>query len=99
MDALFDKIFEVLSLEYMLSVIAASYLILKLIDALNGDKVISTWLKRSVTCLVGVVLFIMFVEFTDVTVQCLVASFFAALFVYDSAIKTIIRKFDLDYRK
>lgn len=98
METLLSKIFEIFSLEYMFSVIVASYIILKLVDSINGDRVVPTWVKRLVTCIVGAVLFAIFVKFTDVTFQCLTASFFAAVFVYDTAIRVIIKKFNLGYR-
>lgn len=99
MEVLIERIFGIFSLEYMFSVIVASYLVIKLVDALNGEKVVPTWLKRLITCLVGAVFFVVFAKFTDVTVQCLMASFFSAVFVYDTAIKVIIKKFNIDYRK
>lgn len=99
MEVLIERIFGIFSLEYMFSVIVASYLVIKLVDALNGERVVPTWLKRLITCLVGAVFFVVFVKFTDVTVQCLMASFFSAVFVYDTAIKVIIKKFNIDYRK
>ena len=99
MEVLFSKLFEIFSLEYMFSVIVASYLTIKLVDVLNGNRVVPSWLKRLITCLVGAVLFIVFAKFTDVTVQCLIASFFSAVFVYDTAIKVIIKKFNIGYRK
>lgn len=98
MEVLIEKIFGIFSLEYMFSVIVASYLVIKLVDALNGEKVVPTWLKRLITCLVGAVFFVVFAKFTDVTVQCLMASFFSAVFVYDTAIKVIIKKFNIGYR-
>lgn len=99
MEVLIEKIFDIFSLEYMFSVIVASYLVIKLVDALNGERVVPTWLKRLITCLVGAVFFVVFAKFTDVTIQCLMASFFSAVFVYDTAIKVIIKKFNIDYRK
>lgn len=99
MENLFTKIFEVFSLEYVFSVIVASYLVLKLIDAINGDKVVPTWLKRTITCVVGTILFGVFLEFAGATVQSLVASFFAAVFVYDVAIKALLKKFNIDYKE
>lgn len=99
MDVLVTKFFEIFSLEYMFSVIVASYLIIKLVDALNGENIVPTWLKRTITCAVGVALFVVFIKFTDVTLQSLIASFFSAVFVYDTAIKVIIQKFNIDYRK
>lgn len=99
MDALVTRFFEIFSLEYMFSVIVASYLTIKLVDALNGESVVPTWAKRTITCSVGAILFIVFIKFTDVTLQSLIASFFSAIFVYDTAIKVIIQKFNIDYKK
>ena len=99
MDVFVSKFFEIFSLEYMFSVIVASYLIIKLVDSFNGDNIVPTWMKRAITCSVGALLFIVFIKFTDVTLQSLIASFFSAIFVYDTAIKVIIQKFNIDYKK
>lgn len=99
MDVLVAKFFEIFSLEYMFSVIVASYLIIKFVDVINGDNIVPTWMKRTITCGVGALLFIVFIKFTDVTLQSLIASFFSAIFVYDTAIKVIIQKFNIDYKK
>jgi uncharacterized membrane protein len=99
METLFTKLFEIFSLEYMFTVIIASYLFIKLVDAINGVKAVPTWQKRTITFVVGAASFFVFKQYTDVTMQCLIASYFAAVFVYDTAIKVIIKKFDLDYKK
>ena len=99
MGVFFEKLFDIFSLEYMFSVIIASYLVINLVDVINGEKVVPTWMKRVITFIVGVILFVVFIKFTDETVQCLMASFFSAVFVYDTAIKVLIRKFNIDYRK
>ena len=98
MEAIFERLFEIFSLEYMFSVIMASYFLIKAIDAVNGDKAVPSWVKRLITCFVGAVLFGVFIKFTDVTVQCLIASFFSAVFIYDAAIKEVIKKFNLGYK-
>lgn len=99
MDELFARIFSIFSIEYMFTVIMASYLTIKVVDFFNGSRIVPAWLKRTITFIVGIGAFFVFKTFTDVSVQCLIASFFAALFVYDSAIKFIIKKFKIDYRK
>ena len=99
MDILFNRIFQLFSLEYMLSVIIGSYFTIKIIDFLNGDKVVPTWMRRTITCISGVVLFFVFLHFTDCHVDCLIASFFAAIFVYDAAIKELFRKLNISYRE
>lgn len=98
METLITKIFEIFSLEYMFSVILGSYFVIKLVDLLNGDKVVPTWGKRTITCVVGVVLFGIFSMYTDTKIECLIASFFAAVFAYDSAIKELFKKLNIEYR-
>lgn len=99
MEILFTKLFEIFSLEYMFSVIVASYLVIMLADVINGKRVTPSWMKRLITCFTGSVLLVVFMKFTDVTFQSLMASFFAAVFVYDTAIKVLIEKFNIGYRK
>ena len=53
MEHLVDRMLQIFSLEYMFSVIIASYFIIKIIDSLNGDKVVPTKVKRLITFGVG----------------------------------------------
>lgn len=99
MESLFTAIFGIFSLEYMFVVIIASYFVLKVIDKLNGDYTIPTWLKRLTTIAVGVAVAYAFWVFGEDNFQKLSASFFAAVFCYDAAIKYLIQKFNIDYKK
>lgn len=99
MELLLDKLINIFSTEYMFSVIIASYFVIKIVDALNGDGVVPSWVKRVITCVVGSIFFVLFKVFTDETFECLVSSFFAAVFVYDSAIKTIVKKLRIGYKE
>lgn len=98
MEAIIDKLFEIFSLEYTAVVIIVSYLLIKLVDVLNKDKSVPTWLKRVITGAVGVLGFWAFKIYTEVSVQTLLASYFFAIFVYDTAIKFLIKKLNLDYK-
>ena len=99
MEHLVDRILQIFSLEYMFSVIIASYFIIKVIDSLNGDKAVPTKFKRLITFGVGTISFWIFRTFTEVTFETLVSSYFAAIFFYDSAIKYLIQKLDVGYKK
>ena len=99
MEPLFTKLLELFSVGYMFSVIVASYLVIKLVDAVNGNKVVPSWAKCLVTCIMGIILFVVFYLFTEETLESLITSFFAAVFVYDKAIKLLIEKFNMGYRK
>lgn len=99
MEFFFDKIFEMFSLEYIFSVIVASYLIIKAIDFLNGVKKVPVWAKRVVTFTVGMALFWVFRVYTDYSISCLITSYFASVFMYDTAIRVIIQKLKMGYKK
>lgn len=99
MDALFTKLLDMFSLEYMFSVIIGTYMVIKVVDFLNGDKIVPSWAKCLITFLVGAVVLVLFYIYTDETFECLVSSFFASLFTYDKAIKILVNKLDIGYRK
>ena len=99
MEHLVDRILQIFSLEYMFSVIVASYFIIKVIDALNGDKVVPTKVKRLITFGVGAISFCIFHWATEISFETLVSSYLGAVFFYDAVIKFLLKKLDVDYRK
>lgn len=99
MEPIFERILSVFSFEYILSVIIASYFVIKGVDSLNGDRKVPSRIKRLITFGVGAISFWIFHAFTEVTFETLVSSYFAAVFFYDSAIKYLIKKLDVDYKK
>lgn len=99
MESLFERLFEVFSLEYIFVVILASYSVISLIDYFNGERVVPTWLKRTITAVIGVVSIFVFKTWANVEITRLFASYFAAVFIYDTAIKFLLKKLDIEYRK
>ena len=99
MEPIFERILSVFSFEYMLSVIIASYFIIKVIDSFNGDKAVPNGIKKLITLGVGAISFWVFPTFTEVTFETLDSSYFAAVFFYDSAIKYLIQKLGVGYKK
>lgn len=99
MEQIFDRVISAFSVEYMLSVIIASYFVIKFIDFANGGKAVSEIVKRLITFAVGAVSFGLFKYYTALSFETLVSSYFAAVFFYDAVIKYLIRKFDIDYKK
>ena len=99
MEQLFTRLFEIFSLEYIVCVILTSYFLIKIIDYFNGVRQVPTWIKRVITFVVGFGYIVFFKQVSDITIQCLASSFFVALFIYDGAIKYLIKKFDVDYKK
>ena len=85
---------------YMIVVNLVTYLLIKAVDELNGDKVIPTWLKRTTAVIVGVLLAIVAIMIgADKTT--IFYSFFVSLVSWDVVFKPIIKKLGdkIDYRK
>lgn len=99
MDVLLTKLFDLLSLEYMFSVIIATYFAIKIVDVLNGNRIVPAWAKCLISCVTGAILFAVFYLFTDETFERLITSFFGAVFIYDKAIKFLLEQLNVGYRK
>lgn len=94
-----EKIFTIFSVGYLLSVIAGSYMVIKIIDSLNKKAHIVSWVKDLITLIVGAILFVVFKKYTDASVESLVTTYFMAVFVYDKAVKIAMQKLGVAYKK
>lgn len=98
MDQLIARLMDVFSVGYMFCVIAGSYMVIRFIDHCNGTRKVPTRQKRCVTCVVGALFFVVFREYTEESFESLLTSFFASLFVYDNAIKWLLKKLNSGYK-
>lgn len=98
MDQLIARLMDVFSVGYMFCVIAGSYMVIRFIDQCNGTRKVPTWQKRCVTCVVGALFFVVFREYAEESFESLLTSFFASLFVYDGAIKWLLKKLNSGYK-
>ena len=99
MEELIAKLTELISLEYTFSVIIATYLLIKAVDFLNKEKSVTPVWRRVISILAGAGLFWVFKIYTEIGVQTLITSYLFAIFVYDIAIKHILDKLKIAYRK
>lgn len=85
-------------LAYMFAVNVATYIIIKVIDNLNGEKIVPTYLKRIIALIVGAVIAFAVISFgTDKTI--ILYSFILSLVSWDYLFKGIIKKLSIDYKK
>lgn len=85
-------------LAYMFAVNAATYIIIKVIDNLNGEKIVPTYLKRIIALIVGIIIAFTVVSFgADKTI--ILYSFILSLVSWDYLFKGIIKKLSIDYKK
>lgn len=90
---------EAFSVEFIFTIILASYFAIKVLESCNGSMAINSWVKKLTTVVVGLVAFWVFVTVTDTPKETLLSSYFAALFIYDYAIKWLLKKFNVNYKK
>lgn len=76
-------------LAYMFAVNVATYIIIKVIDNLNGEKIVPTYLKRIIAFIVGAVIAFAVISFgTDKTI--ILYSFILSLVSWDILFKPIL---------
>ena len=75
---------------YMFSVNVLTYLIIKTIDYLNGDKSVPTWLKRTIAVISGLILALIIVLMSGFTPS-LLYSFILSLVSWDTIFKPLLK--------
>ena len=75
---------------YMFSVNVLTYLIIKTIDYLNGDKSVPTWLKRIIAVISGLILALIIVLMSGFT-SSLLYSFILSLVSWDTVFKPVLK--------
>ena len=75
---------------YMFSVNVLTYLIIKTIDCLNGDKSVPTWLKRTIAVVTGLLLALIIVLMNGFTPS-LLYSFILSLVSWDTIFKPLLK--------
>lgn len=86
-------------MEFIFTIILASYFAIRVLESLNGKMAINSWVKKLTTVVVGLVAFWAFVAMTNTPKETLLSSYFAALFIYDYAIKWLLKKFNVNYKE
>lgn len=99
MEQLIEKLLNMIDVGYFISIIILSYLLIKAAEFIFKNKVLPAWVKRGITFLTGIILFFVFREFDDTPLRVFFTSYLFAMFVYDTAIKVLLNKFHIEYKK
>lgn len=84
---------------YMLVINIFTFIIIKTIDTINGDKAISTWTKRIVLLIAIVIVFIGYKINDYPNNIVLINSTIAAPVFWSWVLKPILNKFNINYNK
>lgn len=97
MEQIYDILLENFDISYMLSINILTYMIIKFIDFLNGDKKLKLIYKRLVLILSTIVCCIIYHFVTDLETRVLINSTIAAPVFYSWVMKPLLKKIKLQY--
>lgn len=99
MDKILDLLLNYFDFGYMLSVNILTYIVIKIIDELNKEKIVPVWLKRTIAVICGIIIGGIIICFNGYS-NVLIYSFILSLVSWDTVFKPIIKKFEsADYKK
>lgn len=84
---------------FVICVNVLAYLVIKLVDKLNGDKVVSTWNKRVITLVCAVLMGIIYFSLKLGDVKVVLNSIILSFVFWSWILKPILAFFKIDYKK
>lgn len=99
MENVISQLIDNFNFAYMLIINIMTYMIIHIIDDINGDKVCSMWTKRIVFIAVAIVITLFYVLMGYKEYVTLLNSFCVAPVAWSWVFKPILTKFGLDYKK
>lgn len=84
---------------FVICVNVLAYLVIKLVDKLNGDKVVSTWNKRVITLICAVLMGIIYFSLKLGDVKVVLNSIILSFVFWSWILKPIFVFFKIDYKK
>lgn len=97
MEQIIDILLSNFDISYMLSINILTYMIIKFIDFLNGEKKLKLIYKRLVLILSTIVCCIIYHFVTDLETRVLINSTIAAPVFYSWVMKPLLKKIKLQY--
>lgn len=99
MEQIINQLVANFDFALMLVINIVTYVVIKFIDDINGDKVPTTWQKRIVFLVTAIVLGIIYKYCTDVPIHVIINSCVIAPVAWSWLAKPIAIRFGIDYKK
>lgn len=97
MEKIFDIVISSFDFGYTISVNILTYLCIKFIDSLNGERAVPRWGKRIVAIICGLVLALIIIQQQGFS-NTIIYSFILSLVSWDTIFKPLLKYFkNLDY--
>lgn len=84
---------------FVICVNVLAYAVIKLVDKLNGDKVVSTWCKRVITLCCAVVMGVIYFSLQLGDVKIVLNSVILSFVFWSWILKPILSLLNVDYKK
>lgn len=84
---------------FVICVNVLAYLVIKLVDKLNGNKVVSTWNKRVITLVCALIIGVIYFSLKLGDVKVVLNSIILSFVFWSWIMKPILTFFNIDYRK
>lgn len=99
MEQIMNQLVSNIDFSFMLVINMATYFTIKIIDELNGDKTLNTWIKRIVFLINALIFAALYVVFTKITPNVIINSVIIAPISWSWIFKPLFKKFGVDYKK
>lgn len=96
-DAIVNRILENFDFSYMLVINILTYIMIKVIDYANGEKILSTLMKRVCLCCSIILVSIIYWVIGYENYTCLVNSAIASPVFYSWCLKPILKHYKIGY--
>lgn len=98
LNKIVDALISNFDFAFMLSVNVLTFIIIKIIDELNKERQVSTWIKRFIAVICGAGLAVLFFYSADVRLSILVYSFILSLISWDFIFRPIVKIIKKGYK-
>ena len=98
MNEIFEIVLNNFDVAYIISVNVLVYVVIKIVDYLNGAKKVPLGLKRIITLVCTIILAVIYKLLTDIDNYILLNSSICAPVIYSWIIKPILKKIGVGYK-
>ena len=98
LNKIVDALISNFDFAFMLSVNVLTFIIIKIIDELNKEQRVSTWIKRFIAVICGAGLAVLFFYSSDVKLPILIYSFILSLVSWDFIFRPIVKIIKKGYK-
>lgn len=98
MEQILNQVINNFDFTLMISINVLTYIIVKILDEINGNKIVTTWQKRIVFLICSVVVGLIYIIVSDVQRIVIINSIIVAPVSWSWLAKPIAKRFGIDYK-